>query len=109
MQFEYVEIKYLKCKHLTFFRHSKIDTLYCNENAALDKVKTILDLSILLDNRLRFRDNISMIVNKAYGILGYMKRWSKQFTYIHNWSIQSFSQDYDRARSRQQPIKILKQ
>ena len=64
---------------LTLFRHSKIDTFYCIENALLDKVEAILDLGILLDHRLNYRDNISMIVSKAYAILLYMKGCSKEF------------------------------
>ena len=58
---------------MTFYRHSKIDTLYSIEYAILDKVKTILDLGILLNHRLNFQYNISMIVNKAFGLHGYMK------------------------------------
>ena len=38
---------------MTFFGHSKTDTFYCIENAALDKV-----LGILLDRRLNFRDKL---------------------------------------------------
>ena len=49
------------------------------ENAVLDKVKTILEVGILLDHRLNFRDNTSMIMNKFFGIHDYMKRWSEEF------------------------------
>ena len=66
MQSEFVlELNIKKCKHMTFFRHPTIDTFYCIGNAVLDKVKAILDLGILLNHRLNFRDNISIIVNKA--------------------------------------------
>ena len=60
-----------------------MDTFYscCNVNTVLDKVKVILDLAILLDQRLNFQDNISMIANKAYGILGYMKHCSNEFVH----------------------------
>ena len=74
-----MELNIKKRKHMIFFGHSIIDTFHCIENAVLDNVKTILDLCVLLDHRFKFRKNISMIVNKAFGILGYMKRWSKEF------------------------------
>ena len=74
-----LELNIKKCKYMTFYRHSKIDTLYSIEYAILDKVKTILDLGILLDHRLNFQYNISMIVNKAFGLHGYMQYWFKIF------------------------------
>ena len=60
-----LELNIKKCKHMTFFRHPTNDTFYWIVNAVLDIVKLILDLGNLLDHRLNFRDNISMIVNKA--------------------------------------------
>lgn len=71
------ELNIEKYKNITFVRHTKVDTFYCIANAVLDKVQTILDLGILLDH---FRDNISMLVNKAYDTLGYFKGWSKEFS-----------------------------
>ena len=65
---------------MIFVSHSKgNNTLYYIEKAVLDKVKTILDLGMLLDHRLNFRDNISLIVNKAYVILEYTECWFKEF------------------------------
>ena len=64
---------------MTFFRHSKINNFYYIDNAVFYKVKAILGLFILLDHRINFQDSISMIVNKAYGVLGYVKRFSKEF------------------------------
>ena len=61
-----LELNIKTCKVKTFFRHSKIDTFYYIGNAVLDKVKTILDLGILLDHGLNFQNNISMTVNKAF-------------------------------------------
>ena len=58
-----LELNIKNCKHIT----------------VLDEVKIILDLGVLSDHRLSCRDNISMIVNKVCGILGYMKRWFKVF------------------------------
>ena len=48
-------------------------------NAVFDKVKASMDFGILLDHIPNIRYNISMMVNKAYGLLGYIKRWSKKF------------------------------
>ena len=77
-------LKYLTADFCSFYNWCKLNLLElnikkCNHMAVLDKVKTILDLGVLLDYRHNFQDNVSMIVNKAFGILGYMKRWSKEF------------------------------
>jgi len=34
--------------------------------------------NVLLDPKLKFSDHISSIVNKARGVLGFIKRWSKE-------------------------------
>lgn len=75
-----LELNIKKCKHMTFFRSLKLDTSYNFNGATLEKVTSIIDLGILLDHQLKFCDHISMMVNKANGVLGFIKRWSKEFT-----------------------------
>jgi len=40
----------------------------------LDKLDSINDLGVLFDSKLSFRDHISQKINKAYSILGIIKR-----------------------------------
>jgi len=45
----------------------------------LDNLTRVVDdLGVLLDPKLKFSDHISTIVNKARGVLGIIKRWSKE-------------------------------
>lgn len=74
-----MELNTKKCKVMSFFRMNHLKTKYLINNDELDSVESITDLGILLDNRLNFRSHISMTINKAYGVLGFMKRWSKEF------------------------------
>jgi len=50
-----------------------------NQLFPLEKVKSIVDLGVRFDNNLTFRDHISEKVNKAYSVLGIIKR---NFIYI---------------------------
>ncbi|XP_075167479.1 uncharacterized protein LOC142239572 [Haematobia irritans] len=68
-----------KCKHMSFYRVKRIDTSYFLYSRELDRVETFLDLGILLDNRLNFKQHLTMMINKAYSSLGFMKRWCKEF------------------------------
>ena len=63
---------------MTFHRSFKLDTFYHFNDKILEKVLNITDLRILLDYKLTFSEHISMMVNKANGALGYIKRWSKE-------------------------------
>ena len=45
-----------------------------NQLFPLEKVKSIVDLGVRFDNNLTFRDHTSEKVNKAYSVLGIIKR-----------------------------------
>lgn len=75
-----MELNIKKCKHMAFYRRNNLHSTYFVHDAELDSVEFFLDLGILLDHRLNFRPHISMAINKAYGVLGFMKRWSKEFS-----------------------------
>jgi len=57
---------------------SLIDTGYHitdrNQLFSLEKVKSMLDLGVRFDSNLTFRDHISEKINKAYSVLGIIKR-----------------------------------
>jgi len=64
---------------MTFCR---VYTMYANytlSGCSLDSVKGVDDLGVLLNHKLQFSDHISAFVNKARGVLGFIKRWSKEF------------------------------
>ena len=65
---------------MIFHRSFKLDTSYHFNDKSLEKVLNITDLGILLDHKLTFSEHISMMVNKANCVSGYIKRWSKEFT-----------------------------
>ena len=76
-----MELNLKKCKHMIFSR-SKVyfDEDYLLDGSILDCVSSIVDLGILLDRKLSFDSHISTMINKAYGVLGFMKRWAKEFS-----------------------------
>ena len=45
-----------------------------NQLFPLEKVKSMIDLRVRFDNNLTFRDHISEKINKAYSVLGIIKR-----------------------------------
>jgi len=48
----------------------------------LDRITLVDYHSVLLDPKLKFSGRNSTIVNKAGGVLGFIKRWSKDDPYI---------------------------
>ena len=55
----------------------------------LDKVESMVDLGVRFDNNLTFRDHISEKINKAYSVLGIIKRNfiymdERTFTLLYN-------------------------
>ena len=57
---------------MTFHRSFEVDTSYHFNDKILEKVLNTTDLGILL--KLMFSEHILMMVNKANGVLGYIKR-----------------------------------
>ena len=45
-----------------------------NQLFPLEKVKSMVDLGVRFDNNLTFRDHMSEKINKAYSVLGIIKR-----------------------------------
>lgn len=74
-----MELNLRKCKFMRFSRKTLIPARYVFDDYPLEAVDTILDLGILLDVKLNFIAHITMTVNKARAVLGFVKRWSKEF------------------------------
>ena len=68
-----------KCKYMIFSRTNPNIATYTLNDDVLEQVDTFNDLGILLDRKLDFRSHIYNTVNKAMGIFGFIKRWSKEF------------------------------
>lgn len=68
-----------KCKVMTYSRRNPLIFDYNIGDNHLMRVNLMLDLGLLLDNKLNFNSHIITMVNKAYGVLGFIKRWAKEF------------------------------
>ena len=72
-----------KCKVISFGRHVDKFHMYNFTNndlvTPIERVETITDLGILMDEKLSFKEHIHNKINKAYAMLGLIKR---NFTYL---------------------------
>ena len=68
-----------KCKKFSLFRSHPIQSDYFIGSYKLDNVDSFSDLGVILDPKLRFHLHIDSCVNKAKSLLGFIKRWSKEF------------------------------
>ena len=68
-----------KCNVMTFYRTNPYLASYSLYGGPLDRITAVDDLGILLDHKLKFSDHIFKMVNKAMSVLGFIKRWSKEF------------------------------
>lgn len=75
-----MELNLGKCKHMIFSRSRFFSHDYSLGGSTLESVDSIVDLGVLLDRKLEFDLHINTMVNKAYGVLGFMKRWAKEFS-----------------------------
>ena len=63
-----------KCKIMRFGGKGTADYKYYMNNNLVKEVKSIRDLGVIMQADLKFKDHIHEIVNKAYSILGVIKR-----------------------------------
>ena len=67
-----------KCKTVSYCMTNMIDTEYFINDGCIDheieKLTSIKDLGVIFDSQLSFRDHIQLKINKAYSILGLIKR-----------------------------------
>ena len=64
---------------MTFSRNRPYLGLYTIDSTLLQRITSVKDLGVLFDCKLNFNLHISTIVNEAKGVLGFIKRWSKEF------------------------------
>lgn len=70
-----------KCKFIAFNNKSTMfDVDYHINHQVLEMVEEIKDLGVIIDRKLRFDQHINSMVNKAYKMLGFISRVTKDFT-----------------------------
>jgi len=68
-----------KCKVITFNRHLHHIINYTLDLVPLTKIDEVNDLGILLDHKLKFDTHVALTVIRATQVLGFIKRWAKEF------------------------------
>ena len=63
-----------KCKSVSYGRCIEYASEYTVSGIVIDKVDKIKDLGIVFDYRLKFDEHIDEKINKAYQMLGIIKR-----------------------------------
>lgn len=74
-----IHLNLKKCKHMTFARRPHILRTYKIDENQLESLNSFVDLGVTMDPKLRFHTHINRITNKASSVLGFIKRWSKEF------------------------------
>jgi len=73
-----LKINISKCKTVSFCMKNVIDTVYFMNDGCtaheIEKLTNMKDLGVIFDSELSFRDHIQLKINKAYSILGLIKR-----------------------------------
>ena len=68
-----------KCKIMSFYRRTLVQSNYPLFNDLLDVVSSFVDLGVVMDPKLSFTIHINNTINKARSVLGFIKRWAKEF------------------------------
>lgn len=69
-----------KCAIMSYSRRSKlILSNYSMDNAIIKRVAKFNDLGVLFDEKLTFELHFNRMLNKASSMLGFVKRWAKEF------------------------------
>jgi len=80
-QYNPLNLNYLKCSVMDFYRGSPTFKIYSFQNMSLDRIYSysLNDFGVLLDPKLKFDSHITSTVNKAMSVLRFINRWSKEF------------------------------
>lgn len=78
----FLELNVGKCQSITFSRKRLPPPLrtYYFGSEPVPSVSSIRDLGIICDRELNFRSHIDQIIHRANSSLGFIKRWSKEFS-----------------------------
>lgn len=81
-QKNFLELNVSKCQAITYSRKRSPlpPRTYFINNETVTVVDSLCDLGILCDKELNFRSHITTSINRANSALGFVKRWSKEFS-----------------------------
>ena len=69
-----------KCKRMTFsWITNPFNRSYTINGVELEEVEEFRDLGVIMDQKLRFVSHIQAMINKSMLLLGFIKRWAKEF------------------------------
>lgn len=69
-----------KCKVISFTKsRTSLTHDYHMNGTVLDRVDSIRDLGIVIDRKVRFNEHIATVASKAYAMLGFLRRNTKDF------------------------------
>jgi hypothetical protein len=69
-----------KCQKVSFSRKKSVISFdYSINNIYIDNLNSIKDLGVIFDSVFTFNDHIHFICQKASSMLGFIKRWAKEF------------------------------
>jgi hypothetical protein len=54
--------------------------------AVLDRVSSINDLGVIMDEKMNFSEHVDVMVGKAFAILGFIRRHSTRPWFVQNWN-----------------------
>ena len=77
--FNLMSLNLKKCKVMSFYRRSLIQFNYFLLNVQLDSMTSFVDLGVTMDPKLSFINHINNTISKARSVLGFIKRWAKEF------------------------------
>jgi len=78
-QYNLLNLNYLKWYVMNFYRGTRTFMSYSLQNMSPDRMYSVNDLGVLLDPKVKFDSHITSTVIKAMSVLGFIKRWSKEF------------------------------
>lgn len=79
-----MDVNIAKCNVITFTRKRSPTVFeYSMHGATIERVRLVKDLGISLDCKLRFVEQISSVIAKAYAVLGIIRRNTKDFRDVY--------------------------
>ena len=82
-----IKLNIVKCKKVSFGRYTEITEHYKINNVKLENVESIKDDSVIFDSHLKFELYMRETIDKAYSILGIIRR---NFAFLDKDSFQSY-------------------
>jgi hypothetical protein len=89
---------------LTFTRSfSPVTVSYVLNGIVLERVNTMIDLGVILDSKLSFREHIDSVVNKGSAMLGFINRLSREFRDPYRYTLKVLFVTNDRSKLEYTP------